>query len=62
MWNLKKMIQMNLFTKQRLIDTENKLSVIKGESGGGRVNQELGIKICILLYKKYITHKDLLIA
>ena len=53
---------MNLFTKQRLIDTENKLSVIKGESGGGRVNQELGIKICILLYIKYITHKDLLIA
>ena len=38
MWNLKKMTQMNLFTKQRLIDTENKLLVTKGESGDGGIN------------------------
>ena len=31
----KKMIQMNLFTKQRLTDIENKLMVTKGERRGG---------------------------
>ena len=38
MWNLKPMIKINLFTKQkRLIDIENKFMVIKGEkvAGGG---------------------------
>ena len=34
MWNLKKMIQMNLFPKQhRLTDLENKLMVTKKEKG-----------------------------
>ena len=28
-WNLKKMIQMNLFTKQKLTHIENKLTVTK---------------------------------
>ena len=33
MWNLKKMIQMNLFTKHRPTDIENKFMVTKGEGG-----------------------------
>ena len=34
MWNLKNMIQMNLFTKQkRLIDVEYEFMVTKGEGG-----------------------------
>ena len=32
--NLKTIIQMNLFIKQRLPDTENKLLVTKGGKGG----------------------------
>ena len=34
MWNLKKMIQMNLFTKQKQTHIENKLTVTKGERRG----------------------------
>ena len=33
--------------------------VTRGESGGG-INWKIGIDIYILLYIKYITHKDLL--
>ena len=33
MWNPKKMIQMNLFTKQKETHRENELTVVKGESG-----------------------------
>ena len=37
MWNLKKRVQMNLYTKQnRPTDLENKHMVTKGESEGGR--------------------------
>ena len=36
MWNLKKKIQMNLFTKQKDSKTENKLMVTKGERVGER--------------------------
>ena len=43
------MIQMNLFTKQILIDIENKFMVIKGEMGG-QINWELGINRYTLLY------------
>ena len=37
MWNLKKMIQMNLYLQSRnsLTDIENKLMVTKGERRGG---------------------------
>jgi len=35
MWNLKKMIPMNLQNRSRLTDIENKVVVTKGESGGG---------------------------
>ena len=33
-WNLKKTIQMNLFTKQRVTDVENKLTVTQKKVGG----------------------------
>ena len=34
MWNLYKMVQMDLLTKQRVTDVENKLMATKRESGG----------------------------
>ena len=51
MWNLifKKMIQMNLFTKNRLTDIKKKLMVTKGEMWQGGMNQKLGINIYTLL-------------
>ena len=41
MGNLKKIIEMNLFTKQPP-DTENKLTAAKGERGGGGYIKSLG--------------------
>ena len=35
MWNLKKMVQMNLQNRNRLTDIENKRMVTKGEGGEG---------------------------
>ena len=32
--------------------------VTKGETLGGRINQEFGINIYTLLYIKYVTNKD----
>ena len=57
----KKMVQMNLFTKQRdrVTDVENKLMVTEGERPGG-INWETGIDIYTLLYIKQIINKDLL--
>ena len=57
MWNLKKkMVQMNLFTKQIVTDVENKLMVGRGSGGkqgaGGGLNWETGIEIYTLLYIK----------
>ena len=58
----KKMIEMNLFTKQKqtLTDLENTLMVTKGEMWGGGINQVLGMNIQTLLYIRQITNKDLL--
>ena len=50
---------MNLFTKQRLTDIENKLMIIKGERGEG-INLKFGINMYTLLYIKQINNKDLL--
>ena len=55
----KKMIQMNLFTKQKQTHIENKLMVIKGERWVGVMNQELEMNMYTLLYMKQITNKDL---
>ena len=48
MWNLKKMIQINLFTKQT--PRHRKLMVTKGEGRG--TTWEFGINIYTLLYIK----------
>ena len=40
---------MNLFTKQRLTDFENKLTVTKGELLAGKIDWEFGINLYTLL-------------
>ena len=39
MWNLKKMIEMNLQNRNRLTDIENTLMATKGKGGGRAVKQ-----------------------
>ena len=56
MWNIKKMIQMNLFTKRCLTDLENK-HVDHGEGWGRRIVREFGIDMFTLLYLKSITNE-----
>ena len=65
MWNLKKkerIIQMNLFTKQksRLTVLENEFMVTGGKGGGGGIDWEFGIDMYTLLYLKSITNEELL--
>ena len=55
MQNLKKMIQMNLFIKQK----HNELMVTGGKGGEG-MDWEFGIDMYTLLYLKQIIKKDLL--
>ena len=54
------MIQMNLFTKQRLTDMEDRLVVAKGEGYGGGKDWEFGISRCKPLYTGWINNKVLL--
>ena len=59
MWNLKIMIQINLFTKQnRLRDLENELLVTRGEGWDGGMDWEFGTDMYMLLYLKQNTNKD----
>ena len=52
MWNLKKGYEWtSLQNRNRVTDVENKLTVTKGEKGGG-INWEIGIDIFTLLYIK----------
>ena len=57
MWNLKKMIHMNIFTKQKQTDLQKKL-LSAGRWEG--IVREFGINMYTLLYLKWITNKDLL--
>ena len=50
---------MNLFTKQRVTDAEDKLMVTRRERGGGII-WKIRIDIYTLLYIKQITSKGLL--
>ena len=50
---------MNLSTKRRVTDVENKLMGTGGKGGGG-IHWEIGIDIYTLLYIKQITSKNLL--
>ena len=53
MWNLKKMIQMNLFTKQKQAHRYRKqIYGYQRRKGWGRINQEFGISRYKLLYIK----------
>ena len=56
--NLKKMIQMNLFTKRK--QTHRLREWIYGRGKGGGRDREFGIDIYTLPYLKWITNKDLL--
>ena len=52
---------MNSFTKQKqTYRYQNKLTVTKGETWGGGINQELGMNTHTLLCIRQITNKDLL--
>ena len=50
MWNLKIMVQMNLFTKKRnrVTDVENKVMITGGKGGGG-INWEIWTDLYTLL-------------
>ena len=50
---------MSLFTKQKQIHRYRK-QIYGSQMGGGKTNQEFGIKIYTLLYMKQIANKDLL--
>ena len=54
----KKMIQMNLFIKQKY--RLQKQLMIKGERSQGRMDWGFGIGICILLYMEWMVNGDLL--
>ena len=41
---------MNLSSKQKLTDIENKLVIAKGKRGGREMNGEFGVGRCILLH------------
>ena len=56
MWNLKKIIQMYLYIKQKHTGIEDKLAATKGEGG---TNEEYGINRYELLNIKWISNKDL---
>ena len=59
-WNLKKLMQMNFYTKQKQTHIENKLMVNKKEQGG--IKWEFGINRYTLLYIKQINYRDPYIA
>ena len=57
-WNLI-MTQMNISTKQKQTDIENRCVVVKEEGRGGGMDWEFGISRCKLLYTGYINNKVL---
>ena len=60
MWNLKKKVQMNLFTKQKQSHRCRKQSYGYQGGWGVGINWEIGINVYTLVYIKQITNKDLL--
>ena len=60
MWNLKKMIQMNLQNRKRLTDLEKELMVARGERWREGIVREYEMGMYTLLYLKWKTNKDLL--
>ena len=61
MWNLKKMVQVTLFTKQKQTHRLRERTYgYQREGLGGGIDWEFGIDMYTLLYLKWITNKDLL--
>ena len=61
MWNLKKIVQMNLFTKQKQTHRFRERTYGYREEGWGEgIDWEFGIDMYTQLYLKEITNKDLL--
>ena len=60
MWNLKKGVQMNLFTKQKQSHRCRKQTYGSQGKRGGGINWEIGIDIYTLSYIKQITNENLL--
>ena len=61
MLNLKKCYKSTYVqNRNRATDIDNKVTGTKGESGRRGKNWETGIDICILLYMRQITNKNLL--
>ena len=55
------MIHINLECRKRVTDLENELMVVGGGKDGGKeIVKEFGMDMCILLYLKWITNRDLL--
>ena len=54
------MVKINLSTKQRLTDIENRLVVAKGEGRGSGMDWEFGVNRCKLLHWGWISNKVLL--
>ena len=61
MWNLEKIVQMNLFTKQKQSHRHREQTYgYQGEKELGGMSQEIGTDIYILLYMNQITNKNIL--
>ena len=61
MWNLKKMIQTSIFTKQKQTHRlREQLMVTRKKEWRGRIDWEFGIDMYTLLYLKWITNMDVL--
>ena len=60
MWNLIKIIEKKLFTKQK--QTQTKLMITQGEMLWEGIKSELGIDIYTLLYMEWMSNKNLLFS
>ena len=54
------MAQMNVQTRNRFIDIDNRLVVAKGDGGKGGKDWEFGVSRCKLLYLEWINNKVLM--
>ena len=54
------MAQMNLSTKEKQTQIENRLVVAKGEEGGSGMDRKFGVSRCKLLHLEWISNEVLL--
>ena len=60
MWNLKYDTNEPIYETETVTDIENRLVVAKGEGVGGRMEWEVEVSRCKLLYIEWINNKVLL--